>query len=428
MGITPLHARLIVLEHKRRPLPETIHLLGRQTVYLTEEDAKRMLQSCGVEPAAAATELDVQTIGAAALQGQYISDRMFFAMLGAKNVLAIDYTDYEGAEIIIDLNAPVPQEHVGTIDFLFCGSVLDNIFDPATYITNVSRLLKPGGRVCDQNIISQAHHPYLILTPGWMLDYYVVNRFSNYTIYITEHSAAGFVHVYGMVPAAEEMVSDFGPPRGAIPIGITVIAEKARHSTSDRLPIQDQYRTESDKAYYRESVLELAKDLELPTFGAPTAQELVKLGLRSSKSFRYLGVLRPGDLSLESTQPFVGALPDQSTVGGMRIIEATYGASAVGTPPPAASVCAAFRGNVTETIASLANGHERWEWRVDVHVLGDPLPTVGKDLEVLYYFANEPGRPVRRAYLAAEAAGKTLVLSREDQSGAQLGRAHVATQ
>src|SRR5215471_18899596 len=52
-----------------------------------------------------------------------------------------------------------------SVDFLFGGSVLDNIFDPATYMVNVSKLLRPGGRVFDQNIISQVHHPYLLVTP-----------------------------------------------------------------------------------------------------------------------------------------------------------------------------------------------------------------------------------------------------------------------
>src|SRR5258708_27278946 len=112
MGITPLHARLIVLEHKRRPLPPTVHLLGRQTVYLTVEGAGKLIRACGVEPHEASVELDVETRGAAANQSGFVSDRMFFAMLGVKNVIAIDHTDYEGAEVIIDLNVPLSEVHL----------------------------------------------------------------------------------------------------------------------------------------------------------------------------------------------------------------------------------------------------------------------------------------------------------------------------
>ena len=63
MGIGGLHAQLIALEHKYRPLPATVHLLGRQTVYLTVEDAANLIRACGVEPQHASIELDVETRG-----------------------------------------------------------------------------------------------------------------------------------------------------------------------------------------------------------------------------------------------------------------------------------------------------------------------------------------------------------------------------
>ena len=68
MGITPLHAQLIVREHRRRPLPATVHLLGRQTVLLTHEQAIGILKSLGVAPAEAAIEMDKQTRGGQAAQ------------------------------------------------------------------------------------------------------------------------------------------------------------------------------------------------------------------------------------------------------------------------------------------------------------------------------------------------------------------------
>lgn len=411
MGITPLHARLIVLEHKRRPLPPTVHLLGRQTVYLTVEGAGKLIRACGIEPHDTSVELDVETRGATALQGEFVSDRMFFAMLGVKNVIAIDHTDYEGAEVIIDLNLPLPELHVGSIDFLFGGSVLDNIFDPATYMVNVSKLLRPGGRVFDQNVVSQVHHPYLLVTPAWLLDYYVVNRFVNLQVFIAEHSAGGFIHMYGMLTSATEIVSDFGPPRGNLGIGVIVIAEKGSGSTADVVPIQDQYRSEANWTSYSACVNAASGNAPLPIFGRPTALEMARLDVRRSKSFRYLGVLRPGETNSCDTESFEGDVPDPA-VGGLRVISATYGGNGLGTVPTVAGVCAAYRGNVTDVVASMANGREEWHWTVDVHVLGDPLPTVGKDLEVLYYYADEIDAKVRRAYLRSEANGQALVLSR----------------
>jgi hypothetical protein len=412
MGITPLHARLIILEHKRRALPPTVHLLGRQTVYLTVEGAGKLIRACGIEPRNASVELDVETRGAAARQGELVSDRMFFAMLGVTNVIAIDHTDYEGAEVIIDLNVPLPELHKDSVDFLFGGSVLDNIFDPATYMVNVSKLLRPGGRVFDQNVISQVHHPYLLVTPAWLLDYYVVNRFKNLQMYIVENAAGGlFDHIYGVLTASNEIVSDFGPPRGSLSLGVIVIAEKGSDSTADIIPVQDQYRSEPDWADYRACVESMAGGDPFPIFAAPTALELTRLDVRRSKNFRYLGVVRPGETQFSDTETFKGDIPDTTGVGGLRVVSATYGGG-FRSVPPVSGVSAAYRGNVTDILASLANGKDDWQWVVDVHVLGDPLPAVGKDLEVLYYFADEPDAKLHRAYIEAEAHGKMLVLSR----------------
>jgi hypothetical protein len=410
MGIPLLDARLLVLEHKRKPLPKTVHLLGRQTVYLTADGARRLMRSCGVEPAEVPAELDEETRGAVAHHAQYISDRMFFAMLGVEEILAIDYTDYEGAQLIINLNEPLPPQHEGTVDFVFGGSVLDNIFDPATYVANVARLLRPGGRFFDQNIIAQMHHAYLLVTPAWMMDFYVVNRFASVHLYLCEHSSAGFVHVYGVVPSPDRIISDFGPPRGALPLGLVLVAEKGPESTSDVLPIQDQYRADRDWDQYRESLAIVSGPASYPTFAQPTALELAQLGVRNSLNYTYLGVIHH---VAQPEVPLGGPLPDPGSVGGLRVVEATYGKGALGAKLPLPAVSSLYQGNVTHILASLANGHPSWEWTVDVHVLGDPYPGGGKDLEVLYYYADEMPRPLlRRAYVEAEAAGKKLILGK----------------
>jgi hypothetical protein len=142
MGISPLHARLIILEHARKALPHTVHLMGRQTVLLALEQAVLMMRESGLEPQDIAVELDRQTRGAQTAAAEFISDRTFFALLGVQNVIAIDCSDYEGAELILDLNQPVPEALEGTLEFIVGGSVLDNIFDPASYLKNMSRLLK----------------------------------------------------------------------------------------------------------------------------------------------------------------------------------------------------------------------------------------------------------------------------------------------
>jgi hypothetical protein len=58
----------------------------------------------------------------------------------------------------------------------------------------------------------------------------------------------------------------------------------------------------------------------------------------------------------------------------------------------------------------MANGADRWHWRVDVNILGDPAPQRGKDLEVYFVHSSDSTLRLRRAYIPAEAAGQELLL------------------
>lgn len=406
MGITPLDAQLIAREHRRRPLPETVHLIGRQTVLLTIEQAHALLRTAGIEPAATATKLDRETHGAQVAQRNFISDRTFFALLGVREVLAIDYSDYEGAEIILDLNQPLPAAHRASVDFLFGGSVLDNIFDPVTYLRNASDLLRPGGRLFEHDAISQHQHPYCLITPAWLLDYFVVNRYAACSVYLCERSPAGFLHMYGLDADPDDIVSDFGPPRGTTELNVIAIAEKGQASNSAAIPIQDQYRSREDHTRYREALLAMKQRGAFFEFAAPTPLDLARLGRRTSKCFRYLGVVRLCDGGDDpATQQ-----PATDTKPGLRIFEATYGGNCSGVALPKSGVTAVYTGNVTDAVASLFNGARSREWIVDVNILGDPAPQYPKDLEVFYSDLSEDPPLLRRAYIPAEASGRVLRL------------------
>jgi hypothetical protein len=356
-----------------------------------------------VEPAATNVEIDRETHGALMEQKEFISDRTFFRLLGVREVRAIDYTDYEGADIILDLTKPLPPSHEATVDFVFGGSVLDNIFDPTTYLRNVSRLLRPGGRLFEQDIISQHHHPYCLITPAWVFDYFAVNAYAHCAVYVCENSSTGFSHMYGLAPDPDDIISDLGPPRGGLSMGVVVIAEKGQSTTTDAMPIQDQYRSAEDHARYRKALLAMGSRDDFFAFAPPARGELERLGTRTSRSFRYLGVYRVPGLNPELAN-------EGNAIGGLRILQATYGGNCSGANLQKGGTSAVYSGNVTEVLACLFNGIASHAWRVDVNVLGDPAPQRGKDLEVFYSDMSEPVPRLRRAYIPAEASGQVLTL------------------
>ena len=175
-----------------------MHTVGRLVVGLDFNRAVELFDKCGVERADVKIEIDRETLESRIFAEKHglelINDRTFFGMLGVKNVRAIDINPYEGASIIWDLCKPIPDELAETVDFVVGGSTLDNVFDPAQYMRNIARLLRPGGRLFEINIYVDRMRPYVILPPPWYFDFFVVNQFEDCKVYVVEHADGPFTH------------------------------------------------------------------------------------------------------------------------------------------------------------------------------------------------------------------------------------------
>jgi SAM-dependent methyltransferase len=400
MGISPYFAALIIGEHLFRPLPATVHLIGRQTVLLDYDEACRLMRSCGVEPHPGAIELDTATFGARQHGKGFITDACFFRMLGVEEVRAIDISDYEGADIVVDLNHPVPAEVHGIADFIFGGGVLDNIFDPAAYMRNVADLLRPGGRVIDVNVGTPYYHAYIVPSPAWYWDFFVLNGFCDCKIYLSEEE-----NVYHFRPDSDRNAGDFGDGMGAHVV-IAAIAEKGRAGHFPAMPNQDQYRSSAEAETYRQAVSRMASARPVRAFSRPPPGHFTRLPLRNIRGYEFIGVF-----DARSPQDFAG-LPAGAALEeeGIVVLEASYGLNLLHTPLPHPAMMPLRRGNVTARIRGLCAGRASVSITVDCAVLGDPAPGMGKDLRVLYYYAGDRERRLREIHLPAEAHGSLLTI------------------
>lgn len=68
-----------------------------------------------------------------------------FKKLGADSVVSMDFSDFEGAQVTHDLNAPVPADLEEKYDVIFDGGTTEHIFDVASSMDNINRMLAPGG-------------------------------------------------------------------------------------------------------------------------------------------------------------------------------------------------------------------------------------------------------------------------------------------
>jgi hypothetical protein len=107
--------------------------VGRQSNFLTIEHARRLR---GVTA-------DV----AAAVAADRFSSTFLLKACGASSVEAIDYSDYEGAERLWNLNEPVPEDWHQQYDVIIDGGTLEHVFQATVALSSLMQMLKPGGRL-----------------------------------------------------------------------------------------------------------------------------------------------------------------------------------------------------------------------------------------------------------------------------------------
>jgi len=253
----------LVREAKYRPFSGTAYTLGRPTMALSPSLTNQRFRDLGLKPfggPAREDQVDTVTAYSGELSFGPIRDVEFFRMLGFDRTMAIDVSDFEGADIIVDLNRELPAELAGTCDLLVDGSTLDNLFDPITALRSATRLLKLNGRIClsIQGNYSTRYNgiPYLIFTPIWLYDYFVANRFVDCQIYVSIWTTSGqSAYVINHEHATRKWGNGIiKPVLSEFPMQICVFAERDENSSCDRIPNQHVYRTASEWESYEEVV------------------------------------------------------------------------------------------------------------------------------------------------------------------------------
>ena len=218
MSIFPAVIKLLKREHDFKPITGDLLLIGRQSIECSEQ-----------------------------------TDKDFFASFCDARFHALDVSDYEGADIIHDLNAPLPGHLAGVADFIFDGSCLDNIFDVGNAMRSLSRLLRPGGRIMLMEHGTAIQGALMTFSPEWFFNFFAANGYADCQVYLG-------IFPFGMrgewfLRLWEPFDLDENPAPATPGCGHfvnLVIAEKGPDSTDDRIPIQAQYRVmhQSENARY----------------------------------------------------------------------------------------------------------------------------------------------------------------------------------
>ena len=124
MGLSGHAIDAIGREHAYRPIKGDVLFVGRQATYFTPSELTEsfaLTHGNVVDPSAIEIEVGPLSIVYPG-ERQIVTDRSIFRALGIASVKALDTSPYEGAEIVHNLNEPIPDSLREHADFIVDGS------------------------------------------------------------------------------------------------------------------------------------------------------------------------------------------------------------------------------------------------------------------------------------------------------------------
>ena len=196
--------------------------LGRQRLVVSQGELAHLTRGRMSVAAVAAVE-----------RGRPYADELF-RQLGAREVLAMDASPYEGAGLIQDLNAPLfaqNLQHCGRATLVFDGGTIEHVFNLPAALANCMRLLSVGGHfVGSSPANNQCGHGFYQLSPE--LFHRAFGPSTGFSI--TKLILAEYVRDGAWFEALDPAVVGPAPVMSTIPLEILVIAKK----TSEVAPFE----------------------------------------------------------------------------------------------------------------------------------------------------------------------------------------------
>ena len=114
----------------------------------------------------------------------FIHQRTLFQVLGftAENVSSMDVNDYEGADILHDLNLPVGDSLATRFDLVLDCGTIEHVFSIKDALFNMCRMCKVGGIVVNSSPVDFIHHGFVNLSGGIFRDCYLANGFEEISL------------------------------------------------------------------------------------------------------------------------------------------------------------------------------------------------------------------------------------------------------
>ena len=230
MGIGRAAIALLLEEVVVRPFSGRLATLGRQTISATDQEVARQFARFGLSPASTK-------------EGP-LDDQKVFRMMGFTSVESIDYSDFEGATHILDLNTDeISPALVGRFDVVLDSGTIEHVFHIPNALKNVLTLTREGGRVIFLSPSSNhVDHGFYMFSPTLFMDYLVTNGLRIEKLYFIRYASNSRAPWKAYAYDRESWRTfEIGALDGR-PYMVFVVATRVPGSTIGRIPQQSFYR------------------------------------------------------------------------------------------------------------------------------------------------------------------------------------------
>jgi len=164
MGVARGAIALLAEETARRPFAGKLATLGRQRIHASSAEATRQLERFGIVPRQVLRDP--------------LDDVALFEALGFDTVQSYDYSDYEGATYLLDLNSGVvPDSAVGQYDVVFDSGTIEHVFHVPNSLKAIVDMTKVGGRIILLSPSSNhLDHGFYMFSPTLFCDFFAANK------------------------------------------------------------------------------------------------------------------------------------------------------------------------------------------------------------------------------------------------------------
>jgi SAM-dependent methyltransferase len=177
LGIGRGAIALLLEEAAARPFSGKVATLGRQTIAAAPHEISAQFARFGVSPHAA-------------IEHDRPDDHALFGMMGFDSVESLDYSDFEGATHVVDLNSDgLPPDLIGRFDVVLDSGTIEHVFHIPNALRNALSLAKEGGRVIFISPSSNhVDHGFYMFSPTLFMDYMLANGLRVETCYFIRYS------------------------------------------------------------------------------------------------------------------------------------------------------------------------------------------------------------------------------------------------